>query len=200
MPTGSSHSCLSRVLIAISAVLILAFFGAVISGSFAFLKLEYESRAFETPDIRKSTINIESGDIDVIDLPAMYRPRITTQTFDGVIYNYCLFLDTPDEFEITDKMVHEVERKLLEFIEDKLNSNSRIRRELSRYKRLYRGIVKENRRYMIINFIHEKTHHIQEGDWLRKFFYVIGGGDDYFTIWYELEADEFTELTINAPM
>ena len=90
----------------------------------------------------------------------------------------------------TENDVREAERLLPPYLDtpaalSRLRYTS-IRSQLSRYKRQYWGTSDGNRRFIRIHFFHEETPIVQKGGWLKSAVSVMGGGDRYFRIKYEL--------------
>lgn len=76
---------------------------------------------------------------------------------------------------------------------------TRIRTQLSRYKRQYHGEMRGGRREIWIFFCHDHTPEVREGPWLRGIVGVMGGGSSYFQITYQVDAKRFVGLLVNAP-
>jgi hypothetical protein len=137
--------------------------------------------------------------------------RITESGYDGAIIGGDTQLKsdprhllTPSQvWTPTDAEVREAENLLPEFLNSREMASklrgSRIRTELSRYKRQYWGVMRGGHRAILISFYHEDTSAVQKELWLRGIVTVMGGGDQFFRITYHLRERRFDSLQINAP-
>lgn len=72
--------------------------------------------------------------------------------------------------------------------------------ELQAYKRQYWGQKIGKRREIRILLFHQESQVVKRGSWLKTAVGVAGGGDDYFSVTYQLERKRFSNLRVNAPL
>ena len=76
---------------------------------------------------------------------------------------------------------------------------SRIRAELSRYYRQYWGFISKGRHQLFIQFLHADSAAGQSGRWHQGPLVVMGGGDQFFRVRYDIQTKRFSGLQVNAP-
>jgi len=142
----------------------------------------------------------------VVDsLAAQTAPLIRTMGsgYDGAIIRQDSLSPDRRRWTPTENEVRDLETLLPTYFDSpaalsKLRYTS-IRSQLSHYKRQYWGESRGNRRIIRVHFFHEETPVVQKGGWLKSAVSVMGGGDRYFRITYDLDRKQFSELWVNAP-
>jgi hypothetical protein len=142
----------------------------------------------------------------VVDtLAAQTPPLIRTMGsgYDGAIVREEALSPDRRRWTPTEDNVRELETLLPTYLDSpaalsKLRYTS-IRSQLSHYKRQYWGESSGTRRIIRVHFFHEETPIVQKGGWLKSAVSVMGGGDRYLRITYDLDKKQFSELWINAP-
>lgn len=108
-----------------------------------------------------------------------------------------------DTWTPTEATVREAEAQLPGYLDspsaEAILHGSRIRAELSHYKRQYWGVVRSGKREILVHFYHQNSSAVRGGLWLRGRLAVNGGWDQFFRITYRVEDKRFTQLQINAP-
>lgn len=76
---------------------------------------------------------------------------------------------------------------------------TRIGSELTRYRRQYWGTVVRGQRHVLMLFVHADSSPGRSGLWYRGAFVVMGGGDQFFRVSYDVRTRRFSGLRVNAP-
>lgn len=75
--------------------------------------------------------------------------------------------------------------------------NTRVARELSRYKRQYQPWRERGEKKIVIVGFHESK--VTDGGWLRHLLTVMGGGDYFFMASYSVRSGTITSIHVNGP-
>ena len=148
----------------------------------------------------------------LLDLFARNDPyrnvRITTDTFDGVIFNSRNTERTSVQFEFNDpimdywtpneEQVLRLEAGLVDFLESEIAPDDfryGFWDSLSEYRRQYFGIMfQEDETLIFANYFCDVGY----GDWLKDHIMVIDGGECFFQVLYDPWTDTFLQLRING--
>ncbi len=131
-----------------------------------------------------------------------FTERVTTAESDGFVVN-CAQVYVPGSsnecWQPARADVLLFEQGLKSFLDRQPPARTtKIYRELGKYKRHYEGYIMNKRRMLVTSFYHESTDIVRKGEWKRAPVGVLGGGDDYFTIKFDVERKEYREFWINA--
>jgi hypothetical protein len=152
------------------------------------------------------------GVIAVVQAQALLPFRITGARYDGVIIRVNeqepsgrgVSPESCCQWTPTEAQVREAEALLPAFLGSGEAAatvrGTRLKSELQAYKRQYWGQKIGKRREIRILFYHQESQVVKRGRWLKTAVGVAGGGDDYFSVTYQLERKRFSKLRVNAPL
>jgi hypothetical protein len=77
--------------------------------------------------------------------------------------------------------------------------STRIGKELQNYKRQYFGVVRTRHRELRVSLFYNSSEAVRDGRWLKSFLQVMGGGDNYWEVTFDIASRRITELLPNGP-
>ena len=123
--------------------------------------------------------------------------RITTKTFDGIVVYPGGKAETKYWWIPERRHVFEAEAALAAAVSKSSIRDTRVGKELARYKRQYQPVRRGAERRIAIFGFHDSQ--VADGRWLRQPLVVNGGGDLFFVATYSLDTRSILSMRINAP-
>jgi hypothetical protein len=130
-----------------------------------------------------------ASDLDDVEPPRSIPVR--TGQFEGIIL-------LPGDWVPTDKEILALEEQLVAYLIQQRGAfdslQTPIEQRLSNYRRQYWGVIENDKKLIVANFFCDASH----TDWTEQVVEAIDGGDCYFRIRYDPEAETFYDLVVNG--